>query len=206
MATILLVRHGQTAWNRDGRIQGWAPVGLTERGVEQARSLGETIADEHAVDRIVTSDLRRAVETTRWLRRATGAPIRQDSAWRERDFGVYQGLDSATLFEGHPEFALLDSGHWAAVADPDGGERLVDARERVLTAFDDLTAGLAEGETVLVVTHGGPIRAVLATLRGLDIVEMLTDLTVENCSVTELAVAEGQPTIVEAAAQPESED
>jgi probable phosphoglycerate mutase len=205
MATILLVRHGQTAWNREGRIQGWAPVGLTDRGVEQATALGETIAAEYAVDRIVTSDLRRAVETTRWIRRSLDAPISRDRAWRERDFGVYQGLDQEALFEGYPEFALLDSGHWAAVAEPEGGEALVDARARVRTAFEELATTIDSGKTVLVVTHGGPIRVVLAQLRGLDIVETLTELAVENCSLTECSVDERDPTIVREADTPVAE-
>jgi len=186
MATLLLARHGRTPWNRDRRVQGWAPVGLDETGVEQAEALGEAIAAEYRVDRIVTSDLRRAVETTRRLRRALDAPIERDPVWRERNFGVYQGLDYEALFEGYPEFALLDSGHWAALAEPDGGERLVDARTRVMTAFDELVAGLDPTETVLVVTHGGPIRVVLARLHGLDILETLTELEVDNCSLTEL--------------------
>lgn len=66
--TVLLVHHGETTWNRERRVQGWAPTGLTERGEEQARAAGRAIAAEHAVDRIVTSDLRRTAETARLLR------------------------------------------------------------------------------------------------------------------------------------------
>lgn len=196
MATILLVRHGQTAWNREGRIQGWAPVPLTDMGVEQAASLGETVAAEYETDRIITSDLRRAVETTRWLRRAIDVPFTRERGWRERDFGVYQGLDQQALFEGYPEFALLDSGHWAAVAEPEGGERLADARNRVLTAFTELVETLEADENVLVVSHGGPIRVVLALLHGLDVCETLTELAVENCSLTELSVTDSATEIV----------
>lgn len=57
MATVLLVRHGETGWNRERRVQGWAPSGLTDRGQEQARAVGRAIG-ESAVARIVASDLR----------------------------------------------------------------------------------------------------------------------------------------------------
>ncbi|PSP97202.1 hypothetical protein BRC89_12390 [Halobacteriales archaeon QS_4_70_19] len=64
MTTVLLLRHGETTWNRQGRIQGWAPTPLTERGHEQARRAGTAIADTYDVDRVVASDLRRTRETT----------------------------------------------------------------------------------------------------------------------------------------------
>ena len=198
MGTVLLVRHGETTWNREGRVQGWAPTPLTERGREQARTLGAHLADD-GVDRVVASDLRRAAETARFVGRATDAPLAFDRGWRERGFGVYQGLDYRALFEGHPEFALSEVGYAAATAEPEGGESLLAARERVLDALDRLVADL-DGETVAVVTHGGPIRMVLGELRGLDVVEAVLELDVDNCSITELRVEGGEPGLVEACA------
>lgn len=192
MGTILLVRHGETAWNRDRRVQGWAGTALTDRGREQADALAAHLADARDVDRIEASDLRRARETARVIaRRLDGAPVRFDRGWRERGFGVLEGLTYEALFDGHPEYALSAVGDPALEARPEGGESLLDARERVLSALDALAADLGREETALVVTHGGPVRLVVADLRGLDLVSAVTDLEVPNCSVTEVGVEAG---------------
>lgn len=200
MATILLVRHGETAWNRQRRIQGWAPVGLSGRGREQARAVAAHLAESYRVDRVVASDLRRAKETAREVVRETGetgAVASFDRGWRERGFGVYQGLSYEALFDGHPEFALGHVGYAAAEVEPEGGESLLGARERVLDTLDGLVADLVDDETVAIVTHGGPIRIVLGDLRGLDIVEAVHGLDVANCSITELGVDGDEVELVE---------
>ena len=196
MATILVLRHGETAWNDNGRLQGWAPVPLNDRGHEQAAAVAEAIATEYDVDRIVTSDLRRTVETARPVARATGAPIERDSAWRERDFGALQGLDYREAFGGYPEFSIYESGHWAVDAVPDGGESWLGMRERAQAAFDGLVEELDESDTVLVVTHGGPTHAVLETIEGVDAVESLDRYEVGNCAGVEIAVDNGHCSVV----------
>jgi probable phosphoglycerate mutase len=196
MATVLLVRHGETPWNREGRIQGWAPTPLTDRGHEQARTVAAELA-ARGVDRVVASDLRRAQETAREVGRATSAPVSFDSGWRERSLGVYQGLLAEDLWETYPEFGLLEVGYLAATVTPEGGESIVDGIERTLEAWDRLLADLDADETVAVVAHGGPLRAVLADLRGLDVLEMLLELEVDNCAVVEVAVDGGEPSLVD---------
>ncbi len=196
MTTVLLVRHGETPWNRERRIQGWAPVSLSDRGREQATAVAAHLAAEYAVDRVVASDLRRTKETARVVARETGAPATFDCGWRERSFGVYQGLSYEALFDGHPEFALGQVGYVAAEVEPEAGESLLAARERVLDAFDRLLDGA--DDTVAVVTHGGPIRIVLGHVRGLDAVEAVHGLDVENCSITELRADGDEVEVVEA--------
>jgi 2,3-bisphosphoglycerate-dependent phosphoglycerate mutase len=184
-ATVLLVRHGETAWNRERRVQGWAPTGLTDRGKEQARAAGGAIGDAFAVDRVVASDLRRTAETARLLRREGGidAEVEFDPDWRERDFGRLQGLGYEELFEGFPEFALGEVGVEAARAVPEGGESLLGMRERVLGAWERLLEG--EG-TVVVVTHGGPIYVLLGHLKGIDLVDAVLGTDYRNGAITEL--------------------
>jgi probable phosphoglycerate mutase len=205
MAKVLLVRHGETPWNREGRIQGWAPTGLTDRGREQARTVAGRIADRD-VDRVVASDLRRAKETAREVVRATGAPVSFDRGWRERSLGVYQGLLAEDLWENHPEFGLLEVGYAAATVTPEGGESIVDATERTLDAWDRLLDDVTHDETVAVVAHGGPLRAVVADLRGLDVLEMLLELEVDNCAVVEVAVDGDEPSLVGVDDGPPAED
>jgi probable phosphoglycerate mutase len=189
MATVLLVRHGETNWNREGRIQGWAPSRLTDRGHEQADSLADHVAATYTVDRVVASDLLRVQETADHLARTLGVDVALDPAWRERDFGFLQGLTDDELHEQLPEYSLQAVGHSAAEARPKGGESFLDVRERVLAAWADLLHTLDDDETVLVVTHGGPIRFVLADLKGLDAVAAVLDQEQNNCALNEIRVA-----------------
>lgn len=190
--TVLLVRHGETEWNRTRRVQGWAPVGLNDTGRRQARTAADRIAADYDVDRIVASDLRRTRETARILRRpleVSDDRTRFDRAWRERDFGVYQGLTYEALFEGHPEFAIGKNREAAIEVQPEGGESVLEARDRVLGAFRSLVAG--PSETVLVVTHGGPIHVVRAHVDGRDLVTEIEEYSQDNCSITALEVLAG---------------
>ena len=186
--TVVLVRHGETDWNRAGRIQGWAPVSLNERGRTQARKLGTALQRRYDVDALVASDLCRARETAALL---VESGIDVDSTfergWRERDVGIYQGMDRETLDRRFPAFV---PDHVAAVRErPDGGERLLDVHERVLVAWERLTDRL-DDETAVVVTHGGPIRLLLGALTGQDIPTAVTERSPKNCAITEVRVGE----------------
>ncbi|MXR40208.1 histidine phosphatase family protein [Halobaculum sp. WSA2] len=188
MGTILLCRHGETPWNRDRRVQGWAPTELTERGREQADALAAFLDAEYAVDRIVASDLERAAETARAISRATGADATFDDRWRERDFGRFQGLTYDDLFGTYPEYTLSEIGYAAAETVPESGESLLDMWERVGAAFADLRAGIGDDETVAVVAHGGPLYAVTGDIKGLDVVAAVLDQDQGNCAVNEIRV------------------
>lgn len=191
--TILLVRHGETDWNREGRVQGWAPVPLNERGRRQARALGERLAGEYDVDRIVTSDLARAQETAVLLAEGTGTPDpTPDSGWRERNVGVYQGLDRDVLYGRYPAMSA-DSGRVAITECPEGGESLREMRERVVEGWSRVRDG-GTGETTVVVTHGGPIGLLLGHLKGQDALTAVIANSVSNCGFTEVAVG-AEPTI-----------
>ncbi len=194
MTTLVLVRHGETGWNREKRVQGWAPVGLTDRGHDQAAALADRLAREYDIDRLVSSDLRRTLETVRPIARESGCEPVTDRRWRERNFGVLSGLDYRELFLGYPEFALTEVGYTAAAARPEGGESLLDQRERVLAAFDDLVDRGTDSterdpdETTVVVTHGGPLYLVLGRLKGWDIVATVMEQEQGNCAINEIRV------------------
>ncbi|AUV83521.1 histidine phosphatase family protein [Salinigranum rubrum] len=190
MATALLVRHGETTWNRSGRIQGWAPTPLTDRGREQAAALGAHLASTVDVDSLVSSDLRRAQETARHVARETGSELTTDAAWRERDFGCLQGFSSGEVFEEFPEYALSVSGAAAATARPDSGETLVEVRDRVLDGWERLLADLSPDETVVIVAHGGPNRLLLGSLLRYDVVDSILELDQDNCALNEIRASE----------------
>jgi len=188
VSTTLFVRHGTTTWNETGRIQGWAPVGLAEQGRTEAEALADHLVAERDVDALVSSDLDRARETAETIADAIGTPVETDSRLRERDFGVFQGLKGGSFFEDHPAFDLLESGPDAAAEVPESGESWLDVRTRVLTAADELAD---RDGTVVAVSHGGPIRLVTGRYRGLGPVRALTEVVVDNCSITETADGSG---------------
>ena len=188
MATLVVVRHGETLWNRENRVQGWAPVALTETGRRQADSLAAAIADQYAVDRLVSSDLRRTLETARPVGRAVDREPTPDRRWRERDFGVLQGLSYGELFLGYPEFTLTEVGYTAAEARPEGGESLIEQRNRILDALTTLIDDMDSEETVVVVTHGGPLYLLLGWIKDVDIVATIMEQEQGNCAINEIEV------------------
>lgn len=196
MTTVLLVRHGETMWNRERRVQGWAPSALTERGEEQARAAGRAIDDEYTVDRIVASDLRRTAETARLLRRAgqIDARIEFDPGWRERDFGRMQGLTYEELFEGFPEFDVDEVGIEAVRTRPEDGESLLDMRERVLDSWERLIGSTepVDERTFVVVTHGGPLYTLLGHLKGWDMVRTIMESEQRNGAINEIRHRDGR--------------
>ena len=191
MARVLLVRHAETDWNREGRVQGWAPTGLTTRGKRQAEALATALASlgtSRGVDRVVASDLRRARETATEVAAATDCEPTFEAGWRERNFGHLQGLTADELFEQHPELSLRNGCDRAARARPDGGETLLGTRRRVLAAWERLRERLGPDETVVVVSHGVPILLLLGHVRGETFTEAIFDHEQENGAVSELRV------------------
>jgi len=188
MATVLLLRHAESTWNRAERAQGWAPTELTDRGREQAAVLAEMVDERYDVDRLIASDLERAMETADVVAEATGLEPLPDRAWRERDFGNLQGFDHPDLFERYPRFSLRQRGRAAASARPDSGESLRDVEERVVGAWDRLCDEVADDGTVAVVTHGGPIYLVTGAVQGVDLVPAILEQEQDNCALNEVTV------------------
>jgi len=197
MATVLLARHGETRWNREGRVQGWAPTALTDRGETQATALGAWLADAYGVDRVVASDLRRVRETTARLREAgDGIPTPTvDRAWRERAFGVYQGFLAQALFEREPDHAPGDSVSALDVV-PEGAEGIDEFCARVESAWAGLCERVDAGETVLLVTHGGVIKTLLSVVTDRSRTAALSADSPPNCSVTEIRLDGDSATLV----------
>lgn len=188
VTTVVVVRHGETDWNRHGRMQGWAPTPLNELGREQARAAGEHLAERFVFDRAVVSDLHRTRETAALVRESVALGddrVRHASAWRERDVGVYQGLTYEDMYERFPAFALGEAAVEAAARTPEGGESLLEMRDRVLDGWRTLLDRDDDG-TVLVVTHGGPIHSLLGHVKGLGFREAFLEHSMANCGVTVL--------------------
>ena len=154
---LIVVRHGETHWNVEGRIQGYsADSRLTERGVAQAKALGARLSTE-SIEALFSSDLGRTRETAQPVVDATGLAAEFDAALRERNYGVFEGRTYSEIEREFPEawarFASRDP-HFAAP----GGESSAQFQERVVAAFESV-ASRAGGRRVAVVTHGGVLGA-----------------------------------------------
>ena len=161
---LVLVRHGETEYNRDERWQGsGSDSPLTERGMEQARTAARSLAGV-LFDALYASSLVRAVETAHVLAGALGLEVRVDDGLRELAHGSWEGKTMEEVLDSWPEeHAALESDPWN-VPRP-GGESYRELAERLWPVLDRFADRHAGGR-VLVVTHGGPIRLVLAELSG----------------------------------------
>ncbi|HVD24900.1 MAG TPA: histidine phosphatase family protein [Gaiellaceae bacterium] len=190
LTTILLARHGESDWNRAGRWQGHADRPLTDLGREQARALAARLA-EIDLDAIYSSDLERARNTAELVAATKGLAVTAVPELREVDVGSWSGLTRAEAEQRFPdEFARWLAGRegWT-----DGetyeqlGDRIVRALRRI---GDDHPAG-----RVLVVAHGGSIRAVHAAALGVDVHTYRRIQRVEpNATLSAVCVEEGRLT------------
>jgi broad specificity phosphatase PhoE len=166
VTTILLVRHGETDWNRDRRWQGHADPPLNERGREQARELARLLADV-PLDAVHSSDLRRARETAEIVAAPAGIVVVAEPALREIDVGEWSGLTTPQIEQ---RFA---AGYRRHANGGDGwelGETHAAMSARIVAAVGRIAAARPGGR-VLCVLHGGVIRALLAHASGAELSE-----------------------------------
>ena len=149
---LIAVRHGETAWNAELRLQGHLDIALNETGLWQARQTARALAHE-AVSMVYASDLARAWQTAQAIAQPHGVAVAPEPGLRERSFGHFEGRTHAEIEVDHPD----DARRWR-MREPDfapaGGESLVDFRRRVT----DVAARLAArhvGGLVVMVAHGG---------------------------------------------------
>ncbi|MBC8056780.1 MAG: histidine phosphatase family protein [Rhizobiales bacterium] len=149
---VLAIRHGETAWNVDGRIQGHLDVPLNATGRRQAQQLARALADED-IAAIYASDLLRALETAQNVAHGRGLGVATDVGLRERGFGEFEGLSHADINLRWP----LEAERWRR-RDPSfgapGGETLAAFYARSIETATRL-AGLHPGQTIALVAHGG---------------------------------------------------
>jgi len=177
---LYLVRHGRTAWNIQGKLQGHADIPLDDVGTSQAVSLGQAF-ESITLDRIFSSDLQRAVLTAEYVSEATGAPITQRPDLRERNFGDWEGLDVRDAAARTLELGL-SQGISTTFVRPPNGESHADVWERVGSILAELDE---TDQQVAIVAHGGSVAALLGRLLQ-GTVETMRTFRLGNTSVTEL--------------------
>ena len=169
---LVMLRHGQTEFNADSRMQGQLDTHLTELGWAQAAAAAEVLGKRQPLV-IVSSDLRRAYDTAVVLGERIGLTVHVDERLRETHLGDWQGLTHHQIDADAPgaRKAWRDNAGWA----PPGGESRIDVARRSLPLIDELVAGQAEwgadepDRPVVLVAHGGLIAALTARLLGLPV-------------------------------------
>jgi 2,3-bisphosphoglycerate-dependent phosphoglycerate mutase len=212
---LVLLRHGQSVWNAENRFTGWVDVGLTERGISEARRAGRILADAGILPDVAhTSLLRRAITTTNLaLEEANRHWIPIERTWRlnERHYGALAGLDKAATTERYgakqvhtwrrsfdvrppaleDDSAFRSDPRYVELSDaelPDS-ESLADVQGRLLPYWNEhIVPQLAAGQTVLLGAHGNSLRALVKQIE-----------SISNEAVVELEIATGTPRIYEVA-------
>ena len=164
---IIAIRHGETAWNVDTRIQGQRDIPLNQKGRWQAQRLARALVARDPVAALYSSDLLRASDTARSIADATGLTPVTEAGLRERSFGRFEGKTFVEIEAHWPQQTAL----WRQ-RDPDwsppGGESLFALRQRVVQTTNTLAARHL-GEQIMLVAHGGVLDALYRAATGLDI-------------------------------------
>ncbi len=159
---LILARHGQTEWNREKRVQGISDIALNSLGIEQAGRLAEALRGEQ-VERILSSSLKRAVQTAEAVNRFHGLPVEQDNNLGELDQGDFEGRTFPDIMATHADFLRKWRADPASVTMP-GGESLAILQKR---AWQTVEQVLSTEKNTLIVSHNFTIMTILCTIQGM---------------------------------------
>ena len=190
---LCLVRHGETAWNAERRIQGQLDVPLSRVGHAQARAAAHRLARED-FSAIYSSDLSRALHTAEAAALRLKLPIGRQAALRERHYGVLQTLTYAEFERRHPAAHARFQAREEAFALPGGGESLRQFADRVNRCIDAIVAAHPGGQ-VLVVTHGGVLDVLHRRASGKPL-SVPRDFEIPNAALNRMEVEQGRWTIL----------
>lgn len=187
MTRLLIVRHGETDWNAESRVQGHEDIPLNAEGRRQAAHAAEALAAE-PVAAVYSSDLARAAQTARALAAPHGLEVVTTPGLRERLWGAWQGRTLAEIETSDPvEYQRHRSGQWVT---PEGAEEYDALRDRVAAEIRRI-AEAHPGETVAIATHGGPLKVFVCWLMGAPVSAHFV-LRAANAGVTTVLVRNGR--------------
>lgn len=193
MLELIIVRHGETDSNKLGTYLGWTDRELNAEGLRQAEKARERLKSEK-IDRIIASPLGRAAKTAEVINQSHGLEIVYDEDLKEKNFGVWDDLTYAEITQKYPaehEMWLKDQLNYCV----EGGESTLESYQRITRFTDRLLSRYSEG-TVLIVTHLGSIRKMVAYLLGMGI-EGFWRFKFDNCSITRIQVTDGYSFLVQ---------
>ncbi|MEV4780810.1 histidine phosphatase family protein [Burkholderia sp. LMU1-1-1.1] len=190
---ILLIRHGETAWNAVRRLQGHIDIPLNAEGERQAGALAQALAAE-SVDVIISSDLQRARQTAQAVAdQYDGAKVHADANLRERCYGVFEGMLYTEVEQQYPaDFALWQARDIDAVMPP--GERVAESFRQFYARAISAIREWAErhpGKTIAVVAHGGVLECAYREAVGMQL-DSPRDFQVKNASINRFTFSDGK--------------
>jgi 2,3-bisphosphoglycerate-dependent phosphoglycerate mutase len=195
LTSLVLIRHGETAWNAERRLQGHLDIALNAQGERQAEALAAALAGQR-FDAIVASDLQRAHQTAQAIANRQQLPVLVDPALRERCYGAFEGLLYADIAQRFPsDFAAWQARHVDAEMPP-GARRAETFRQfyqRATSAILDW-AGRYPGQSLALVAHGGVLECAYRAALGLAL-ETPRTFPVMNASINRFAVSDGKLTL-----------
>ncbi len=186
---IILVRHGETAYNAIGRYQGHMQISLNDTGFAQATRVGERLQHHHFAA-IYSSDLLRAVQTANAIAAHHHQPVSELAGFREIDVGLWEHLTVAEIAAQFPtDFAAYRTKPGRTIYT--GGESYAQMQTRAMQALATIMQRHDEHDTICVVCHGGTIRAIVCAVLDLDI-DNYTQMWIDNCALTTLIQQHGK--------------
>jgi probable phosphoglycerate mutase len=191
MKRLILVRHGETRWNAEDRLQGQQDVPLNETGIQQADRIARALVDE-SLDVIYTSDLSRAAETAARIAAPHGLAPVPDARLRQSSKGHWEGLTWGEIAEQFP--ADLERWQRDQTYLPPGGETTAHYLARLRDFFDDV-AQAHPNQTVVAVSHGHVSRMLICRALGLDFA-LAGLFTIGNAALVDLSFANGRGRLV----------
>lgn len=196
---IYIIRHGETLWNREGRLQGSADTLLSDLGRELAKKTAEAFT-EVPIAAVFSSPLKRAAETARIMKGSRDIPVFLDKRLQEISFGIYEGLHCDPMHYNIPEkdFVKKFFEHPETYKAPEGGESIQDLCKRTTEFLNELAANSDyQDKTVLVASHGAAIKGLLSSLNPDGIAGFWRGGVHKNCAVTLLEVQNNEIRVAE---------
>jgi probable phosphoglycerate mutase len=184
---ICLIRHGETAWNAESRLQGQLDIALNETGVQQARAAGRWLK-RAGITALYASDLQRARRTAELIGESLALSPRLTPALRERCYGIFEGLTHVEAQSRHPEIYVAFERRDPA-CDFETGETLYALFERVTRQLQ-VIAAQHPGEKVALVSHGGVLDIINRFVRGKSL-DSPRDFLIPNAALNWIAAVEG---------------
>ncbi len=191
MPTFLLVRHGETDWNRSGQIMGDQPIPLNQLGVQQAQALASILRTRH-IHKIVSSPVERTIQTAAILSSAVHQPVQTHDGLTEIRVGEWVGRFWQELSEDLiKQNFYLDPQH----ARPPGGETLHEVQQRAVRVVEEILAPYSEGnaereEIILLISHADVLRSILSHFLGWGL-STIREVRIDHASLTALRLDKG---------------
>jgi probable phosphoglycerate mutase len=187
---LFLIRHGETDWNSQGRIQGHTDTPLNARGIAQAQQLATRFAGE-PLDALYASPLARARATAEIIAQKIGAQVICDERLKEKGIGALEGLTAEEFKQRHPD--LYAAWHHATTrVELPGEESIPVFQQRIQTFLDDVCARHSHDARIALVTHGGTLGMLIATAAGFDTSKRLP-FWFDNASVSVIEIGNARP-------------